>query len=60
MIYSKILMLCEKNNISVCQLEKVCGLGNGTIGKWEKTPKTVQSLQKIANHFGVTVDYLLK
>ncbi len=62
MIYENVKRLCEKNKTSICALEKACGIGNGTIGKWsgrEADPR-ISVLQKIANHFGVTVDDLLK
>ncbi len=53
--------LCEKNGESKSAAAKACGLSNSTVTKWKKTQAVPESstLMKIAEHFGVTVDYLL-
>ncbi len=53
--------LCEKNGESKNAVAKACGLSNSTVTKWKKTQAVPESstLMKIAEHFGVTVDYLL-
>lgn len=53
--------LCEKNGESKSAAAKACGLSNSTVTKWKKTQAVPESstLMKIADHFGVTVDYLL-
>lgn len=61
MIYKNVKRLCEENGTNIFNLEKACGLANGTIGKWEhrvSTPR-VDTLKKIADYFGVSVDDLL-
>ena len=62
MIYENVKRLCEKNKTSIWALEKACGIGNGTIGKWagREVAPSISVLQKIANQFGVTVDDLLR
>lgn len=53
----KIRELCKSNGISISRLEKEIGLGNGTIGKWEKfgrKPK-YEHLKAIADIFNVTI-----
>ena len=62
MIYENVKRLCEKNKTSIWALEKTCGIGNGTIGKWagREADPSISVLQKIANQFGVTVDDLLR
>lgn len=62
MIYENIKRLCDKNNISIRALEKECGIGNGTIGKMENKERSprIDTLKKIAEKFGVSVDELLK
>ena len=62
MIYENVKRLCEKNKTSIWALEKSCGIGNGTIGKWagREADPSISVLQKIANQFGVTVDDLLR
>lgn len=62
MIYENVKRLCVKNKISITELEKRCGIGNGAIGKWAKRESSprVDTLKAIADYFGVTVDDLLK
>lgn len=59
MIYKKISTLCKENKISIARLEKEVGIGNGTIGRWEKSSPTVENLKKVADYFGVTVNDLI-
>ena len=56
--YDVIADLCKKNKIAVTALEKELGFGRGSIGKLRNGNTTIERLQKIANFFGVTVDYL--
>ncbi|EJW19195.1 helix-turn-helix transcriptional regulator [Paenibacillus alvei] len=51
--------LCKDRDISIFKLEKELGFGNGTIYKWEKSSPAVDKLKKVADYFGVTVDYIL-
>lgn len=52
--------LCKQKGITVQRLEKEVGLSNGTISKWNKAKPTVDSLNKVANYFGITVVDILK
>ena len=58
LIYKNIVTLCKKHNIPISKLEKDVGLGNGTIGKWETVSPTVERVAKVANYFGVSIDFL--
>jgi transcriptional regulator with XRE-family HTH domain len=58
-IYKNILALCKERNITISKLEKEVGLGNGTIGRWERVSPTVENAKKVADFFGVTVDSLM-
>ena len=49
--------LCTKNGISIKKLEKELGFSNGSLAK-SATIKA-ERLQKIAEFFGVSVDYLM-
>ena len=59
-MYQKIKDLCEKNNISVYYLEKELGLSTGSVCKWEKSIPRADTLSKVANYFGVSINYFLK
>ena len=60
MILEKILKLAEKNSISVSRLEKTLGFGNGTIKKWGESSPSVNKLKKVADYFGVSIEYFLE
>lgn len=49
--------ICAKNNTSIKALEKELGFSNGSLAK----ASTIKAdrLQKIAEHFNVSVDYLM-
>lgn len=58
-MYQRIYDLCVKKGISVPALEAKIGLGNGTISKWKESSPSVDNLKKVANFFGVSLDYLV-
>ncbi|MDE7271555.1 MAG: helix-turn-helix domain-containing protein, partial [Lachnospiraceae bacterium] len=51
--------LCEKNGVSMNKLESDCGFGRGYISKLEKSTPNSQKLQKIADYFDISLDYLM-
>lgn len=51
--------LCEKKGISKRKLERDAGLGIGSTSKWSQYRPNQASLKKVADYFGVSVDYLL-
>lgn len=59
MLLTKIRQLCEENKTNITKLERDCGLANATIRRWEFASPTVDNLLKVADHFNVSVDYLL-
>ena len=59
MLLERIKLLCKENKISQRKLEKALNLGNGATSKWVKSSPSIETLNKIADHFHVSVDYLL-
>ncbi len=55
----KIKVLAVQNKISVAELERTLGFGNGSISKWNKQSPSVEKLKQVADFFHVSVDYLL-
>lgn len=55
----KIKALCAENSMSLQDLERETGLGVNTIYKWGNAYPSVDKLQKVADYFAVSVDYLL-
>ena len=61
MFWENFIKLCSKRNIKPNPLAKELGISSGAVTKWKKEgtiPNRV-TLQKIADYFDVTVDYLL-
>lgn len=59
MLYKNIVALCKDKGINISKLEKEIGLGNGTIGRWERVSPTVENVKKVAAYFGVSIDSLI-
>lgn len=57
-IYQRIKELANNKNISIRELEKQLNFSNGAVNKWNsKAPS--DKLEKVANYFNVSTDYLL-
>ena len=61
MFYDQFKLLCENKGVSCNKAALDMGLSNATPTKWKKSGATPSggTLNKIADYFGVTVDYLL-
>lgn len=59
MLIQKIRQLCMVHGTNFAKVERECGLANATIRRWETGAPNVDSLVKVADHFGVSIDYLL-
>lgn len=60
MIGTKIRALCKERGVTIAEVERVTGLGNGVIRRWDENSPTVSKLKPVADYFGVTVDELLR
>lgn len=58
-IYERVMKLCSERNIDKTTLEKACGFSQNSINKWKSSMPSIDKIIKVANYFGVTVDYLL-
>ena len=59
-MFEKIEELCKKENVSVTALETKLGFGKCTIMKWKTSNPTVDKLKKVADYFGVSIEYFLE
>ncbi|ADZ83548.1 helix-turn-helix domain protein [Cellulosilyticum lentocellum DSM 5427] len=60
MLVEKIQELCRRNATTQSSLERELGFGKGTISKWDKSSPSTDKLQKVADYFHVSIDYLLE
>lgn len=58
-LLERIKLLSEKRSITISHLEDELGIPNNTIYQWKKRIPNVERLQKVADYFDVSVDYLL-
>ncbi|MEK5521875.1 helix-turn-helix transcriptional regulator [Heyndrickxia sp. FSL W8-0423] len=58
-LVQRVKYLCRHRKITVAALERTLEFGNGTIRKWDNAYPSADKLKKVADYFGVTVDYLL-
>lgn len=58
-MYDKIRELARERGISIPKLEKVCGLSNGAISKWDKSSPSVKNIKPVADYLGVTIEFLI-
>ena len=60
-VVARIEELCKESGTNVWRLEQELEIGNGIIKKWDKSTQSprVSTLIKIAEHFNVTIDYLV-
>lgn len=58
-ITEKIKELCDEKDTTFAAVERACDLSNGSIRRWEENKPAVDKLEKVADYFNVSVDYLL-
>lgn len=58
-LLKKIRVLCAEQGISVSKLERECGFSKNSVIKWSKNMPSGDKILRVAQYFGVTVDYLL-
>ena len=55
----RIVNLCEKMGISQSKLEKDLGIAKGSVTKWKTQEPRHSTIEKVANYFGVSVEYIM-
>lgn len=58
-IYDRVKDLCTEKDITVKYLEQCLGLSESTISKWGKSIPSADKLDKVAEYFNVSIQYLL-
>ena len=58
-LYERIQGLCLKKGITIRQLSEKLDIGETTIYKWKNQTAKGETLERLANYFDVSVDYLL-
>lgn len=58
-IVDRIRTLCEGQGITFNKLEKITEIGRGNISRWDKHKPSSDKVQKVADYFGVSYEYLI-
>ena len=59
-IFDNVKAFADQKGMSIMEIEKSAGLGNGTIGRWRTADPKINSLQAVANVLNVSLTDLLK
>lgn len=57
--FDRLKILCEEQKISIVELEEKLGFGRNSLYGWKKKTPNGANLEKVADYFNVSVDYLL-
>ena len=57
--YARLCELIKKNGLSQRKVEQDLGLSSASISKWKKYMPNADKVQKIAEYFNVSTEYLL-
>jgi len=58
-VYERIESLRKSKGLSQGKLEKELGFSNGSVSKWRNSKPTTERLQKVADFFKVSIEYLM-
>lgn len=56
--YERLTKLMKERGLSHKDLENELKFSNGSISKWKNSTPTLERFQKLADYFGVSVEYL--
>lgn len=59
MILERIKLLVNRKKMTIAELERKLDFSQGSISRWNKTVPGSDKIQKVADYFDVTTDYLL-
>lgn len=57
--FDRLKILCDEQKISIVELEEKLGFGRNSLYGWKKKVPNGANLEKVADYFSVSVDYLL-
>lgn len=58
-LVERIKSLADSKKMTLAELERILGLANSSIRKWDASSPSSERLQKVADYFQVSTDYLL-
>lgn len=58
-VYTRIKEIATNQGMSIRKVERLSGLSNGIISKWDKHDPRVASVKKVADVLGVSIEKVL-
>ncbi|MFJ5564791.1 helix-turn-helix domain-containing protein [Lysinibacillus xylanilyticus] len=58
-LVERIKNLCNERKITFAEVERKVGISNGQIRRWDTSSPKIENVEKVANYFDVSTDYLL-
>lgn len=58
-VVERIQTLCIQKGVTLTGLERELNIGRGIIKRWASSSPNIDNIQKVADYFHVSVDYLL-
>ncbi|MGN7409938.1 helix-turn-helix domain-containing protein [Sporosarcina sp. SAFN-010] len=58
-LVNRIKKLCTMKKVTIAEVERKTGISNGQIRRWDTSSPKTENVQKVADYFNVSVDYLL-
>lgn len=59
MLLDRIKILLKERSMTLAELERKLNFGNGSMSRWNKSTPSGDKIQKVADYFNVSTDYLL-
>lgn len=56
---SRIKRLADQKKITIAEVERNTGISNGQIRRWDNSSPKIENIQKVADFFDVSTDYLI-
>ncbi|OEC03166.1 Cro/Cl family transcriptional regulator [Lysinibacillus sphaericus] len=58
-LVERIKILCNEGKVTFAEVERNVGISNGQIRRWDTSSPKIENVEKVANYFDVSTDYLL-
>ncbi|OJT67014.1 helix-turn-helix domain-containing protein [Bacillus licheniformis] len=58
-LFDRVKQIADKKKMSIAELERKLGMGSNTLYRWKTQKPSIDKVQKVADYFNVSIDYLL-
>ncbi|AEB64912.1 MULTISPECIES: helix-turn-helix domain-containing protein [Bacillus amyloliquefaciens group] len=59
LLFDRVKKIADKKKIPIAELERKLGMGTNTLYRWKTQKPSIDKVQKVADYFNVSIDYLL-